>query len=90
MPLDFAYRVHTDVGHRCVGARVNGRMVPLETKLSNGDIVEIITAKQGNPSRDWLNIVASPETRNKIRNWFKKEKREENIVKGREALGKRQ
>ena len=88
VPLDFAYRVHTDVGHRCVGARVNGRMVPLETKLNNGDIVEVITAKQGNPSRDWLNIVASPETRNKIRNWFKKEKREENIVKGREWLEK--
>lgn len=88
VPLDFAYRVHTDVGHRCVGARVNGRMVPLETKLSNGDIVEVITSKQGTPSRDWLNIVASPETRNKIRNWFKKEKREENIVKGREALEK--
>ena len=88
VPLDFAYRVHTDVGHRCVGARVNGRMVPLETKLNNGDIVEIITSKQGTPSRDWLNIVASPETRNKIRNWFKKEKREENIVKGREALEK--
>lgn len=88
VPLDFAYRVHTDVGHRCVGARVNGKMVPLETKLSNGDIVEIITSKQGTPSRDWLNIVASPETRNKIRNWFKKEKREENIIKGREALEK--
>ena len=87
-PLDFAYRVHTDVGHRCVGARVNGRMVPLETKLSNGDIVEIVTSKQGTPSRDWLNIVASPETRNKIRNWFKKEKRDENIIKGREALEK--
>ena len=88
VPLDFAYRVHTDVGHRCIGARVNGKMVPLETKLSNGDIVEIITSKQGTPSRDWLNIVASPETRNKIRNWFKKEKREENIIKGREALEK--
>ena len=88
VPLDFAYRVHTDVGHRCVGARVNGRMVPLETKLSNGDIVEVITSKQGTHSRDWLNIVASPETRNKIRNWFKKEKRDENIVKGREALEK--
>ena len=88
VPLDFAYRVHTDVGHRCIGARVNGKIVPLETKLSNGDIVEVMTSKQGTPSRDWLNIVASPETRNKIRNWFKKEKREENIVKGREALEK--
>jgi len=88
VPLDFAYRVHTDVGHRCIGARVNGKIVPLETKLSNGDIVEVMTSKQGTPSRDWLNIVASPETRNKIRNWFKKEKREENIIKGREALEK--
>lgn len=89
VPIDFAYRVHTDVGHRCVGARVNGKMVPLEYKLTNGDIVEIITAKQGNgPSRDWLNIVGSSETRNKIRSWFKKEKREENIIKGKEQLEK--
>lgn len=85
-PIDFAYRIHTDVGHRCVGARVNSRLVPLEYKLVNGDIVEIITAKQGNPSRDWLNIVGSSETRTKIRQWFKKEKREENIAKGREML----
>ncbi|VBB06041.1 tgs [Lucifera butyrica] len=87
IPIDFAYRIHTDVGHRCVGARVNGKMVPLEYKLTNGDIVEIITAKQGNgPSRDWLNIVGSSETKNKIRQWFKKEKREENIGKGRELI----
>lgn len=87
IPIDFAYRIHTDVGHRCVGARVNGKMVPLEYKLSNGDIVEIITTKQGSgPSRDWLNIVGASETRNKIRQWFKKEKRDENIVKGREML----
>lgn len=89
VPIDFAYRVHTDVGHRCTGARVNGKMVPLEHQLKNGDIVEIITTKQGNgPSRDWLNIVGSSETRNKIRQWFKKEKREENIVKGHEMLEK--
>lgn len=87
-PIDFAYRIHTDVGHRCVGARVNSRLVPLEYKLVNGDIVEIITAKQGSPSRDWLNIVGSSETRTKIRQWFKKEKREENIAKGREMLEK--
>lgn len=87
VPIDFAYRIHTDVGHRCVGARVNGKIVPLEYKLVNGDIVEIITAKHGNgPSRDWLNIVGSSETRNKIRQWFKKEKREESIAKGRELI----
>ena len=87
IPLDFAYRIHTDVGHRCVGAKVNGKIVPLEYKLNNGDIVEIITAKQGNgPSRDWLNIVGASETRNKIRQWFKKEKREENVAKGREMI----
>ena len=87
VPIDFAYRIHTDVGHRCVGARINGKMVPLEHKLSNGDIVEIITTKHGNgPSRDWLNIAGSSDTRNKIRQWFKKEKRDENIQKGRETL----
>lgn len=87
VPIDFAYRIHTAVGHRCVGARINGKIVPLEYKLTNGDIVEIITTKQGNgPSRDWLNIVGASDTRNKIRQWFKKEKREENIAKGRELI----
>ncbi|BBB92875.1 MAG TPA: bifunctional (p)ppGpp synthetase/guanosine-3',5'-bis(diphosphate) 3'-pyrophosphohydrolase [Methylomusa anaerophila] len=87
VPIDFAYRVHTDVGHRCVGAKVNGKIVPLEYKLVNGDIVEVITSKQSNgPSRDWLNVVGSSETRNKIRQWFKKEKREENIAKGQEMI----
>lgn len=89
VPLDFAYRIHTDVGHRCTGAKVNGKIVPLEYKLKNGDIVSIITNKQNNgPSRDWLNIVASPETRNKIRQWFKKAKREENIERGHDLIEK--
>lgn len=89
IPLDFAYRIHTEVGHHCVGAKVNGKLVPLEYKLKNGDIVSIITNKANNgPSRDWLNIVASSETRNKIRSWFKKATREENIERGRELIEK--
>lgn len=89
IPIDFAYRIHTQVGHRCVGAKVNGKLVPLDYKLSNGDIVEIVTTKMANgPSRDWLNMVQTTEARSKIRAWFKKENREENILKGREALEK--
>ncbi|MDP4127002.1 MAG: bifunctional (p)ppGpp synthetase/guanosine-3',5'-bis(diphosphate) 3'-pyrophosphohydrolase [Bacillota bacterium] len=86
-PIDFAYRVHTDVGHRCVGAKINGRIVPLETKLVNGDILEILTSKQGGgPSRDWLAFVKTSQAKNRIRQWFKKGQREDNIVRGREGL----
>jgi len=88
VPLDFAYRIHTDVGHRCVGARVNGKIVSLDYKLQNGDIIDIITSKTGKPKLDWLNIVGATESKNKIRNWFKKENKEENIVKGRDLLEK--
>lgn len=87
VPIDFAYRIHTDVGNHCVGAKVDGRIVPLDLPLSNGDIVEVITSKQSSgPSRDWINICGSSDTRNKIRSWFKKERREENIAEGREML----
>ncbi|MGC7873665.1 RelA/SpoT family protein [Desulfosporosinus sp. SYSU MS00001] len=86
-PVDFAYRVHTDVGHRCVGAKINGRIVPLDTKLTNGDIIEILTSKQGGcPSRDWLSFVKTSQAKNRIRQWFKKEQREDNIIRGRESL----
>ena len=88
VPLDFAYRVHTDVGHRCVGAKVNGKIVPLDYSLQNGDIVDIITSKTSKPSLDWLNIVGSSESKSKIRNWFKRENKAENIEKGLEALEK--
>ncbi|AFM42358.1 (p)ppGpp synthetase, RelA/SpoT family [Desulfosporosinus acidiphilus SJ4] len=86
-PVDFAYRVHTDVGHRCVGAKLNGRIVPLDTKLANGDIIEILTSKQGGaPSRDWLAFVKTSQAKNRIRQWFKKEQREDNIIRGKESL----
>ncbi|WP_066886301.1 RelA/SpoT family protein [Carbonactinospora thermoautotrophica] len=89
-PVDFAYAVHTEVGHRCIGARVNGRLVPLESKLDNGDVVEIFTSKApgAGPSRDWLSFVASPRARNKIRQWFSKERREEAIEQGKEAIAR--
>ncbi|MFZ5639560.1 MAG: RelA/SpoT family protein, partial [Bacillota bacterium] len=86
-PIDFAYRIHTQVGHRCIGAKISGKIVTLDYQLKNGDIVEIVTTKVANgPSRDWLNIVKTSEARNKIRAWFKKENREENIVRGRDIL----
>src|SRR6185312_12521654 len=86
-PIDFAYAVHTDVGHRTVGAKINGRIVSLHYKLKNGDFVEILTSKQGRgPSRDWLSLAKSSRARNKIRQWYSRETREETEAKGREAL----
>ena len=87
-PVDFAYAVHTEVGHRTMGARVNGRLGPLDTKLENGDTVEVLTSKSDNagPSRDWLSFVKSPKARNKIRQWFSKERRTEAIEEGRDEL----
>ena len=86
-PLDFAYRIHTDVGHRCIGAKINNRLVPLDYKLKNGDIVEIVTTKgEHGPSRDWMNVVRTSHAREKIRAWFKRQERDENIAHGRESL----
>jgi GTP pyrophosphokinase len=86
-PLDFAYAVHTDVGHRCVGAKVNGKIVPLHYQLRSGDIVEVLTAKrERGPSRDWIKLVRTSRARNKIRAWFKQERREDAERNGREAL----
>lgn len=89
-PVDFAYSVHTEVGHKCVGARVNSRLVPLESKLQNGDVVEIFTNKSdaAGPSRDWLNFVKSARARSKIKAWFTKERREEAIEHGKDAIAK--
>jgi GTP pyrophosphokinase len=92
-PLDFAYRIHTDLGHHCVGAKVNGRLVPLNTPLKNGDIVEIIAPKSGRgPSRDWLNpnlgYVKTSHAREKIRQWFRRQERADNLERGRELLEK--
>jgi GTP pyrophosphokinase len=87
-PIDFAYSVHTEVGNRCVGSRINGKLAPLDTKLANGDNVEIITNKSdtAGPSRDWINIVASARAKSKIKAWFSKERREEAIETGKEAI----
>jgi len=86
-PLDFAYRIHTDIGHRCIGAKINNRLVPLDYRLKNGDIVEIVTTKgEHGPSRDWMNVVRTSHAREKIRQWFKRQERDENIAHGRESL----
>ena len=89
-PIDFAYAIHTEVGHKTIGARVNGRLVPLESSLANGDVVEIFTSKAENagPSRDWLTFVRSPRARNKIRHYFTRERREESIETGKELLAR--
>ncbi|TWS20061.1 RelA/SpoT family protein [Tsukamurella asaccharolytica] len=89
-PVDFAYAVHTEVGHRCIGARVNGRLVALERKLENGEVVEVFTSKAENagPSRDWQSFVVSPRAKAKIRQWFAKERREEALENGRDAIAK--
>src|SRR4030095_10651425 len=89
-PIDFAYHVHTDIGHRCRGARVNGKLVPLYQELKTGDQGEILTAKRGGPSRDWLNsnlgLVKTQRARSKIKAWFKKQEDEQNLAQGRAAL----
>ncbi|MEJ7629155.1 MAG: bifunctional (p)ppGpp synthetase/guanosine-3',5'-bis(diphosphate) 3'-pyrophosphohydrolase [Nocardioidaceae bacterium] len=89
-PVDFAYAIHTEVGHRCIGARVNGRLVALESQLDNGDVVEVFTSKSPNagPSRDWMMFVKSPRARNKIKQFFTKERREEAIERGKESLAR--
>ena len=89
-PVDFAYTVHTEVGNRCIGAKVNGKLVSLEAPLSNGDVVEIVTNKGENaaPSRDWLSFVKSPRARSKIKAWFTKERREEAIDAGKESIAR--
>jgi len=89
-PIDFAYAIHTEVGHHTIGARVNGRLVPLESKLEHGDVVEVFTSKSPNagPSRDWLTFVKSPRARSKIRHWFTKERREEAIEQGKDQIAR--
>ena len=89
-PVDFAYAIHTEVGHRCIGARVNGRLSPLDSKLQSGDTVEVFTSKvpSAGPSRDWLRMVVTPRARNKIRQWFSRERREDAMESGREELAK--
>ncbi|MGJ3251835.1 MAG: RelA/SpoT family protein [Elainellaceae cyanobacterium] len=85
-PIDFAYRIHTEIGNHCSGAKLNGRIVPLDTPLQNGDIVEILTQKNSHPSLDWLNFVVTASARNRIRQWYKRSHRDENIARGRDML----
>src|SRR3569623_1807097 len=89
-PVDFAYAIHTEVGHHTIGARVNGRLVPLESKLEHGDVVEVFTSKSPNagPSRDWLTFVKSPRARSKLRHWSPTERREEAIAQGKDLIAK--
>jgi GTP pyrophosphokinase len=87
-PVDFAYRIHTEVGNHCAGAKVNDRIVPLDTPLQNGDIVEILNQKSAHPTLDWLNFVATSGARNRIRQWYKRSHREENLARGRDMLEK--
>jgi GTP diphosphokinase / guanosine-3',5'-bis(diphosphate) 3'-diphosphatase len=87
-PVDFAYRIHSEVGNHCAGAQINGRMVTLDTRLKNGDIVKIITQKNSHPSLDWINFVVTPGARNKIRHWYKRSHRDENLARGRDMLEK--